>query len=79
MVHDDDDQVTPESVTLISVQSFTPILGTLLLSTNPHVGVPARFAVVELLKRIRKVGGCYGTGDSIVAEPAAASAMEEID
>lgn len=39
---------------LISVQSFTPILGTLLLSPNTHVGGPARYAVVELLRRVRK-------------------------
>ncbi|KAF8636603.1 hypothetical protein AX17_003413 [Amanita inopinata Kibby_2008] len=38
----------------ISVQAFTPILGTLLLSSNPHVGSAARYAVVELLSRMRK-------------------------
>lgn len=46
--------------TLIPVQSFTPILGTLLLSLNPHVGGPARFAVVELLKRIRRADESEG-------------------
>lgn len=40
--------------TLISVESFTDLLAHLLLSPNAHVGGPARFAVVELLKRIRK-------------------------
>lgn len=40
--------------TRISVQSFTPILGTLLLSPNGLVGGPARFAVVELLNRVRR-------------------------
>lgn len=38
----------------ISVQAFTPILGTLLLSPNPQVGGIARYAVVDLLERIRK-------------------------
>lgn len=41
-------------VTLISVQAFTPILGTLLLSPNGMVSGPARCTVVELLCRIRK-------------------------
>ena len=36
------------------MQSFTPILGTLLLSPNGLVGGPARFAVVELLNRARR-------------------------
>lgn len=38
----------------ISVQAFTPILGTLLLSSNPLVGGAARFAVVRLLSRMKK-------------------------
>ena len=38
----------------ISVQAFTPILGTLLLSSNPLVGGAARFAVVDLLSRMKK-------------------------
>jgi serine/threonine-protein phosphatase 4 regulatory subunit 1 len=38
----------------ISVQAFTPILVTLLLSPNPQIGGPARFAVVELLQRIKR-------------------------
>jgi len=41
-------------VTLISVQAFTPILGTLLLSPNGMVSGPARCTVVDLLCRIRK-------------------------
>jgi len=41
-------------VTLISVQAFTPILGTLLLSPNGMVNGPSRCAVVDLLARIRK-------------------------
>ena len=43
-----------EGPTRISVQAFTPILGTLLLSPNGMVGGPARFAVVELLRRVKK-------------------------
>jgi serine/threonine-protein phosphatase 4 regulatory subunit 1 len=41
------------SETLISVQAFTPILGTLLLSPNGTIGGSARGAVVELLQRIK--------------------------
>ena len=41
-------------MTLISVQAFTPILGTLLLSPNGMVSGPARCTVVDLLCRIRK-------------------------
>ncbi|KAG8217817.1 armadillo-type protein [Butyriboletus roseoflavus] len=40
-------------LTSISVQAFTPILGTLLLSPNGMVSGPARCAVVDLLCRIR--------------------------
>ncbi|KAI0647224.1 hypothetical protein C8Q79DRAFT_907811 [Trametes meyenii] len=40
--------------TLISVQAFTPLLGTLLLSPNGIVGGSARYAVVELLRRLRR-------------------------
>ncbi|THU86431.1 ARM repeat-containing protein [Dendrothele bispora CBS 962.96] len=38
----------------ISVQAFTPILGTLLLSPNGVVGGAARYAVVALLERTKK-------------------------
>lgn len=38
----------------VSVQAFTPILGTLLLSPNPLVGGAARFAVVDLLSRMKR-------------------------
>ncbi|CCL98446.1 uncharacterized protein FIBRA_00443 [Fibroporia radiculosa] len=38
--------------TTISVQSFTPILGTLLLSQNTLVGGPSRQAVAHILRRI---------------------------
>lgn len=43
-----------ERPTEISVQAFTPILGTLLLSPNGLVGGPARYAVVELLRRVHR-------------------------
>jgi len=36
------------------VQAFTPILGTLLLSSNALVGGAARYAVVDLLSRMKK-------------------------
>ncbi|TFY57879.1 hypothetical protein EVG20_g8369, partial [Dentipellis fragilis] len=36
------------------VQAFTPILGTLLLSTSPPVGAAARSAVVDILRRVRE-------------------------
>ncbi|KII88649.1 hypothetical protein PLICRDRAFT_41852 [Plicaturopsis crispa FD-325 SS-3] len=44
----------PSIPTPISVQAFTPILGTLLLSPNALVGGPARHAVVQLLGRMRR-------------------------
>ncbi|KAG2158366.1 armadillo-type protein [Suillus bovinus] len=43
-----------DQVTLISVQAFTPILATLLLSSNGVVSGSARSAVVELLARMHK-------------------------
>ncbi|KAI6131802.1 armadillo-type protein [Pisolithus croceorrhizus] len=45
---------TDGDVTLMSVQAFTPILGTLLLSPNGMVSGPTRCAVVELLGRMNK-------------------------
>ncbi|EKM55487.1 uncharacterized protein PHACADRAFT_184278 [Phanerochaete carnosa HHB-10118-sp] len=59
LVEEDDaemDQSTQlaDEPTRIAVQSFTPILGTLLLSPNGLVGGPARFAVVELLNRVKR-------------------------
>ncbi|KAI0831486.1 hypothetical protein BC628DRAFT_1312178 [Trametes gibbosa] len=41
-------------LTFIPVQAFTPLLGTLLLNPNPVVGGSARYAVVELLRRLRR-------------------------
>ncbi|GJJ12075.1 hypothetical protein Clacol_006316 [Clathrus columnatus] len=47
------DQVFPqEGPALLPVQSFTPILGSLLIDFNPTIGGPARFAVVDILNRI---------------------------
>lgn len=43
-----------DQVTLISVQAFTPILATLLLSSNGVVSGSARTAIVELLARIHR-------------------------
>lgn len=45
---------TDGDVTLMSVQAFTPILGTLLLSPNGMVSGPTRCAVVDLLGRMKK-------------------------
>ncbi|KAJ4000105.1 armadillo-type protein [Lentinula boryana] len=44
-----------EGTPTISVQAFTPILGTLLLSPNVLVGGATRYAVVALLGRIKRV------------------------
>ncbi|KAH7914982.1 armadillo-type protein [Hygrophoropsis aurantiaca] len=46
-------QQQSDEVTLIPVQAFTPILGTLLLSPNGMVSGPTRLAVVEILGKIR--------------------------
>ncbi|EIN07478.1 ARM repeat-containing protein [Punctularia strigosozonata HHB-11173 SS5] len=43
-----------ENPTLLPVQAFTPILGTLLLCPSPAVATSSRRAVVELLSEIRK-------------------------
>lgn len=46
--------VSDHEVTLISAQAFTPILATLLLSSNGVISGSARFAIVELLARIHR-------------------------
>ncbi|KAJ3881007.1 armadillo-type protein, partial [Lentinula edodes] len=57
----DEDSLNPpefhdhEGIPTISVQAFTPILGTLLLSPNVLVGGATRYAVVALLGRIKRV------------------------
>ncbi|KAI0636799.1 hypothetical protein C8Q77DRAFT_1215727 [Trametes polyzona] len=50
-LYTDQSEDTP---TAIPVQAFTPLLGTLLLSPNGMVGGSARYAVVELLRRLRR-------------------------
>lgn len=49
---------------MISVQAFTPILGTLLLSSNGSVSGPARCTVVDLLGRIRKADDAHEPGSA---------------
>ncbi|KAJ7751950.1 hypothetical protein B0H16DRAFT_1723742 [Mycena metata] len=51
-----EETVYSSSTSTISVQAFTPILGTLLLSPNSKVGGAARYVVVNILSRIRKLG-----------------------
>lgn len=41
-----------EGFPLLSVQSFTPVLGSLLVDFSPAIGGPARFTVVDILNRI---------------------------
>ncbi|KAJ7098025.1 armadillo-type protein [Mycena belliarum] len=50
-----EETVYSSSTSTISVQAFTPILGTLLLSPNSKVGGAARYVVVNLLSRIRQL------------------------
>lgn len=69
-----------DQVTLISVQAFTPILATLLLSSNGVVSGSARVAIVELLARIHRADdlgdqhaddlsyGLFGTHERILFE-----------
>lgn len=54
LIPDAADPQVSNGVPTISVQAFTPILGTLLLSSNPRVGGPARYAVVDLLQRMKR-------------------------
>ncbi|THH05452.1 hypothetical protein EW145_g4780 [Phellinidium pouzarii] len=48
------EEAEPRDVPFLYVQSFTPLLGTLLLNTDANVGAPARRCVVDLLMRIRE-------------------------
>ncbi|KAJ7710018.1 armadillo-type protein [Mycena rosella] len=50
-----EETVYSSSTSTISVQAFTPILGTLLLSPNSKVGGAARYVVVNILSRMRKL------------------------
>ncbi|KAK2467000.1 hypothetical protein APHAL10511_001258 [Amanita phalloides] len=59
------DAVDAVAEATISVQAFTPILGTLLLSPNPLIGGAARYAVVDLLDRMRKADAHLKSSDGI--------------
>lgn len=48
------DDANPDALP-ICVQAFTPILGTLLLSVSGNVGSNARNAIVEILRRIKRL------------------------
>ncbi|TFK29838.1 ARM repeat-containing protein [Coprinopsis marcescibilis] len=58
IIPDDPDSMqsfaSTSSTVTISVQAFTPILGTLLLSSSPTIVGSARFAVVNLLARMKR-------------------------
>ncbi|KAJ4488082.1 armadillo-type protein [Lentinula aciculospora] len=66
----DEDSLNPpefhdhDGTPTISVQAFTPILGTLLLSPNVLVGGATRYAVVALLGRIRRVNALQSKSGS---------------
>lgn len=44
--------LTPEGVPYLLVNTFTPLIGSLLLSANPRVGDCARLGLVDLLNRL---------------------------
>ncbi|KIY50963.1 ARM repeat-containing protein [Fistulina hepatica ATCC 64428] len=48
-------QLAADGVPILSVQTFTPILGTLLLSSNGTVRGAARYAVVHIICEIQKI------------------------
>ncbi|KAJ7109269.1 armadillo-type protein [Mycena epipterygia] len=50
-----EETVYSSSTSTISVQAFTPILGTLLLSPNSKVGGAARYVVVNILSRMKRL------------------------
>ncbi|KAG6878686.1 hypothetical protein C0993_011501 [Termitomyces sp. T159_Od127] len=54
----------------VSVQAFTPILGTLLLSPNPLVGGATRHVVVDLLLRLKDADDSEASTDNPQAQPA---------
>lgn len=66
--------VSEQDMTLLDVQTFTPLLGTLLLNPSTSVGTPARLCVVSLLKRIRDADrkddgvGWFGTEERTLFE-----------
>ena len=44
--------LTPEGVPYLHINTFTPLIGSLLLSANPRVGDCARLGLVDLLNRL---------------------------
>lgn len=64
--------------TAVSVQAFTPMLGTLLLSPNGIVGGSARYAVVELLRRLRRADERDDDSANHANEPKESAGMEEL-
>ncbi|KAF7304799.1 hypothetical protein MKEN_01194000 [Mycena kentingensis (nom. inval.)] len=50
-----EESLAAPEVVRISVQKFTPMLGTLLLSPNNKVGAGTRYVIVNLLARMRKL------------------------
>ncbi|KAF7338382.1 hypothetical protein MVEN_02063900 [Mycena venus] len=61
-----EETVYSSSTSTISVQAFTPILGTLLL--NSKVGGAARYVVVNILARMRKLND-QQSGNSVSSPP----------
>ncbi|KAJ7172587.1 armadillo-type protein [Mycena filopes] len=73
-----EETVYSSSTSTISVQAFTPILGTLLLSPNSKVGGAARYVVVNILSRIRRLGQRESdTAGSAPSTPGSDSDSEE--
>ncbi|KAF7363346.1 hypothetical protein MSAN_00990000 [Mycena sanguinolenta] len=68
-----EETVYSSSTSTISVQAFTPILGTLLL--NSKVGGAARYVVVNILTRMRKLND----RESGHTPPASASPSSEVE
>ncbi|KAI5122084.1 hypothetical protein M0805_006066 [Coniferiporia weirii] len=62
------EEAEPRDVPLLYVQSFTPLLGTLLLNPSINVGAPARHCVVNLLGRIREADGKNEKAGDFVSE-----------
>lgn len=44
--------LTPEGIPYLHINTFTPLIGSLLLSANPRVGDCARLGLVDLLNRL---------------------------
>ncbi|KAH8117354.1 ARM repeat-containing protein [Phellopilus nigrolimitatus] len=48
------EEADPRDIPLLYVQTFTPLLGTLLLNPGSNIGAPARRCIVNLLTRLRE-------------------------